>query len=151
MFVSGGGAEREGDTESEPGSRLWAVGTEPDAGLELTTREITTWAEVRCLTDWATQVPLHNPVLRYILMCERSCIHFHYPVVFIVWPCHILLLISLGEDTLLLQTAPANILLHILVCTGTQMPPGNRLSLFRGDCGLKKTTLLGIRRQRQSW
>ena len=53
-----GGAEREGDTESETGSRLWAVSTEPDAGLELTDREIMTWAEVGCLTDWATQAPL---------------------------------------------------------------------------------------------
>ena len=35
--MSWGGAEREGDTESEAGSRLWAVSTtEPDAGLELT-------------------------------------------------------------------------------------------------------------------
>ena len=32
--VSGGGAEREGDTESEAGSGLRAVGTEPDAGPE---------------------------------------------------------------------------------------------------------------------
>ena len=40
--VSGGGAEREGDTEREAGSRLRAVGTEPDAGLELTSREIMT-------------------------------------------------------------------------------------------------------------
>ena len=35
-----GGAEREGDTESETGSRLRAVSTEPDAGLELMDREI---------------------------------------------------------------------------------------------------------------
>ena len=56
--VNGGGAEREGDTESEAGSRLWAVGTEPDVGLELTNREIMTWAQVGRLTDWATQVPL---------------------------------------------------------------------------------------------
>ena len=31
--MSGGGAEREGDAESEAGSRLLAVSTEPDAGL----------------------------------------------------------------------------------------------------------------------
>ena len=48
-------AEREGDTECEAGSRLWAVSTEPDAGLELTNSEIMTWAEVGRLTDWATQ------------------------------------------------------------------------------------------------
>ena len=40
--VSGLGAEREGDTESEAGSRLWAVSTEPEAGLELKNREIMT-------------------------------------------------------------------------------------------------------------
>ena len=34
--------EREGDTESETGSRLIAVRTEPDAGLELTNRETMT-------------------------------------------------------------------------------------------------------------
>ena len=38
----GRGIEREGDTESEAGSRLQAVSTEPDKGLELTTREIMT-------------------------------------------------------------------------------------------------------------
>ena len=40
--MSGGGAEREGDTEFQTGSRLRAVGTEPDVGLELTDREIMT-------------------------------------------------------------------------------------------------------------
>ena len=49
--VSRGGAEREGDTDSEAGSRLRAVNTEPDAGLELMNREIMTRAEVGRLTD----------------------------------------------------------------------------------------------------
>ena len=40
--MSGGGAEREGETESEAGSRLGAVSTEPDMGLELTDHEIMT-------------------------------------------------------------------------------------------------------------
>ena len=40
--MSGGGAERKGDTESESGSRLRAISTEPDAGLELTNYEIVT-------------------------------------------------------------------------------------------------------------
>ena len=56
----GGGeeeADREGDTESEAGSRLWAVSTEPDVGLEPMNHEIMTWAEVGRLTNWATQVP----------------------------------------------------------------------------------------------
>ena len=34
--MNAGGSEREGDIESETGSRLRAVSTEPDAGLELT-------------------------------------------------------------------------------------------------------------------
>ena len=55
--VSRGGAEREGGTEAKAGSRLWAVGTEPDVGLKLMNCEITAWAEVGRLTDWATQVP----------------------------------------------------------------------------------------------
>ena len=55
--VSRGGAEKEGDTELEAGSRLWTVSTEPDAGLELMNCEIMTWAEVGRLTNWAAQVP----------------------------------------------------------------------------------------------
>ena len=37
-----GGQETEGDTESEAGSRLWAVSTEPDTGLELMDHETMT-------------------------------------------------------------------------------------------------------------
>ena len=37
-----GEGQREGDTESKAGSRLLAVSTEPDVGLELTNHEITT-------------------------------------------------------------------------------------------------------------
>ena len=53
----GKGREREGDTKFKAGSRLWAVNTEPDAGLEFMDREIMTWVKVGHLTDWATQVP----------------------------------------------------------------------------------------------
>ena len=56
--MNGGGAEREGDTESEAGPRLWAISPESDAGLELTDREMVTWAEVGRLTNRATQAPL---------------------------------------------------------------------------------------------
>ena len=38
--MSKGGAEKEGNTESEVGSRLLAVSTEPSAGLELTNHEL---------------------------------------------------------------------------------------------------------------
>ena len=44
--MNGGGAEREADTESETGSRLRAISSEPDAGLELTDREIVTWLKL---------------------------------------------------------------------------------------------------------
>ena len=40
--MNGGGSEREGDAESEAGSRLRAVSTEPEAGLELVSHEIMT-------------------------------------------------------------------------------------------------------------
>ena len=57
-----GGSEKDGDTESETSSRLWAISTEPDAGLKPTDREIMTWAEVGRLTNWATQAP-QRPLL----------------------------------------------------------------------------------------
>ena len=41
--MNGGGAEREGGTESETGSRLRAISPELDAGFELTDHEIVTW------------------------------------------------------------------------------------------------------------
>ena len=55
--MNGEGSEREGDTESEAGSKLWAISTEPDAGLQLTDCEIMTLAKVGRLNDWATQAP----------------------------------------------------------------------------------------------
>ena len=66
--MSGGGTEREGDTESEADSRLRAVGTEPDVGLELTNREIMTGAEVGSSTDQATQAP-HDRSFQYPSVC----------------------------------------------------------------------------------
>ena len=39
MSTSGGGAEREGDKESETGSRLLAVSTPPNVRLELKLRD----------------------------------------------------------------------------------------------------------------
>ena len=66
--MNGGGSEREEDTESETGSRLRAVSTEPDAGLELTDREIMTRAEVRRLLNrlshpgapWESLMEIHT-------------------------------------------------------------------------------------------
>ena len=55
--MSEGGAEREGDTESEADSRLWALSTEPEVGLELLNKEIMTWVEAGRLTNWAPRAP----------------------------------------------------------------------------------------------
>ena len=42
-----GQGQKEGDAESEAGSRPRAVSTEPDVGLELTDHEIMTRAEIK--------------------------------------------------------------------------------------------------------
>ena len=60
--------QTEGDTESKSGFRLWAVSTEPDVGLKLMNHKIMTWAEVRCLTDWATQAALYQEFLQFALV-----------------------------------------------------------------------------------
>ena len=44
-----GVGQRKGDTESEADSRLWAVSTEPNVGLEPMNREIMTWSR---LLNW---------------------------------------------------------------------------------------------------
>ena len=49
--MEAGEGQREGDTESEIGSRFRAVSTEPDARLKPLNLEIMTRAEVGCLTD----------------------------------------------------------------------------------------------------
>ena len=61
QIASGEGAEREREREREreTESKLWAVSTEPDGELKLTNCELMTWTEVGCLTDWATQAPVH--------------------------------------------------------------------------------------------
>ena len=59
QIMNGRGAEREGDTESETGSRLRAISPEPDAGLELTDREIVTWLK----SDAQPTAPPRRPSL----------------------------------------------------------------------------------------
>ena len=49
--MSGREAEREEVTNSEAGSRLWAVSTKPDTGLELPNCEMMTLAGVGYLTN----------------------------------------------------------------------------------------------------
>ena len=69
---------REGDTESKAGSRLWAVSTELDAGLELTNCEIMTQDEV---STWLTEPPGCPSELfsQYnFLMCKTKCIVYSH-------------------------------------------------------------------------
>ena len=63
--MNGGGAEREGDTESETGSRLQAISPEPDAGLELTDREIVTWLKL----DAQPTAPPRRPPKIFFNVC----------------------------------------------------------------------------------
>ena len=63
--MNGGGAEREGDTEYETGSRLRAISPEPDAGLEPTDREIVTWLK----SDAQPTAPPRRP---YVYFLERE-------------------------------------------------------------------------------
>ena len=81
--------QRDQETESEAGSRHWAISPKPNVELELMSHEIMTSAEVEHLTDRATQEPpvmvifvgykilsLHFLFLRilYILYVTSSCI-----------------------------------------------------------------------------
>ena len=63
----GRGREREGDTRSKTGSRLWAVSTELDTGLELRNSKIMTSAKAGHLTKWTTQAPLLLLILMGVL------------------------------------------------------------------------------------
>ena len=65
VHKQGRGRKREGLIEFEAGSRLWIVSTEPNMGLEPRNCELMTWAEVRHLKDWATQVPHPSVLLRF--------------------------------------------------------------------------------------
>ena len=60
-----GRGREKGRHRIEAGSRLWAVSTEPNMGLEPTNCEIMIWAKVRCLTDWATQAPLKTTHFKF--------------------------------------------------------------------------------------
>ena len=60
--MNGGGAEREGGTESEAGSRLRAISPEPDAGLELPDREIVTWLK----SDAQPTAPPRRPMPSFL-------------------------------------------------------------------------------------
>ena len=67
--MNGGGTEREGDTESETGSRLRAISPEPDAGLEPTDREIVTWLK----SDAQPTAPPRRPPLSPHLSPSSDC------------------------------------------------------------------------------
>ena len=73
--MSKGGAERDGDTESESeaGSRLRAVSTEPDVGLEPTNHEIMTQAKVGTqLTEPPRPPSLVLPLFQISMRCGHG-------------------------------------------------------------------------------
>ena len=76
--ISRGGAQREEDTESKAGSRLWAVSTELDMGLKPTNCEIMTWAEVGHLT---TEPPRRQklPVFTELNLSPWTITDFGFP------------------------------------------------------------------------
>ena len=87
--MSGGGVEKEGDTESQAGSRLWAASTQPHVGLKLVDHEIMTWVEVRCLTHWATQAPQiwwYLFCLCFLFIC--TCPQYFFPSLHFQSPSH---------------------------------------------------------------
>ena len=70
-----GEGQMDGDIESEAGSRLWAVSTEPNEGLKLKDLEIMIWTEVVHLTDWATQGPWLIFKTRFLVWCYHTHVH----------------------------------------------------------------------------
>ena len=60
-------------------SRLYAVSTEPNVGLELVNWEIMTWAEVRRLTNWATQAtPPMSVIFTFLLHASLFSLYHTY-------------------------------------------------------------------------
>ena len=57
--VHAGMWQRERETQNPKQALCWAVSTEPNVELEPVNWEMMTWAEVRRLTNWATQVSQH--------------------------------------------------------------------------------------------
>ena len=77
-------------------SRLHAVSSQTQAGLEPMNPEIKTWAEAGSSTDWATQVPLipssihvvTNSKIFFFFMSEYTClnIYHHIHIAHILYP-----------------------------------------------------------------
>ena len=64
--------ERERERERIP-SRLHIVSTELDAGLELTNREIMTWAEIKSQTDVQPTEPPRCPISKGLFTPVAFC------------------------------------------------------------------------------
>ena len=82
---SGVEEERERVRESEAVSRLWAVSTQPNTGLELMSCEIMTWAKVR---HWLTEPPRCPNFLLFLKFTkdpELLCLLFFLLETFVPW------------------------------------------------------------------
>ena len=113
----GRGAEREGDTESEAGSRLWAVSREHGGGLELTSGGIMTWAKVGRLTNWATQAPQKTPISKSSMPRARQMILQNS---FQATWCSICLDWALGSRPLVIKMCVC-VCVCVCVCTHTRI------------------------------
>ena len=78
-----GEGQREGGTESQAGSRLWPVSTEPDAGHESMNNEIVTWA-INWTLSWLTEPP-RRPYFLVILKYSKDWIPLSYDNIHSSW------------------------------------------------------------------
>lgn len=76
--VGAGEEHRKGDTDSKANSKLWAVSTAPDAGLEPSICKTMTWAEFGCLhclkySFIHSSLVLYNTVLKIFMWLSCAC------------------------------------------------------------------------------
>ena len=132
--MNGGGSEREGDTESETDSRLWAVSTEPNAGLKLTDHgdhdlsqsqtlnQLSHPGAPRVISLKQTRSCLssgQNPVMDSYLILSKS--QSHYGGLKVLYHPHSLATFwVILCNPLLIHSAPAH-LLHYFTCTAPRM------------------------------
>ena len=124
--MSRGGAEREGDTERKAGSRPWAISAEPDTGLELMDCEIMTWADVGCLTNWATKVPL-----QFMINDKYHCVSLDI-LHTLQWPCEFLALHSMLAHSL--RTMGLNSVMKHSIMTLWKNVWDRRVCVHEGVC-----------------
>ena len=90
--MSRGGEEREGDTESKAGSRLWAVSTEPNAELEhmnyeiMSQSQILNWLSHPCAPEKELFLMMAGPPLYTVQPCWKAMAYYPASVTFLALP-----------------------------------------------------------------